>query len=689
MNILRRCRTSISAALSLWFCAFSLVLVLMLSEGIYLFASNALTQEITARLNDMAHEAAARLDEGMHERYREIGNLAKRRELSKGRSSTAEIEKFLGDVRQGYPYYSWIGLVNAGGVVEASTNGLLRGHNVSRRPWFFNAKNGNYVSDVHDAKLLQTLIRRDDPEPLRFVDFAFPLRSLGASGKGFLAVHMDWKWAQDVEKSVMASTRDVSSVDAFILDREGKVILGPRDLMGTTMAPGALDGKKAGAHTPLPEWANPNDYLLGSSVTKGAGAYPGLGWTVVIRQRTSEAFAPVIRLRNAVLAMGLAITFLFFLAGRLSARRITQPIRILADSARSIAEGEGATLQVPEHAYTEVAHLASSLEAMVDAKLRHERQLIMMNASLEERVAERTHKLQMSKARLRTITNSIPVLIAYLDKDLKYHFCNNAYEQWHDLENDQALGRDVFSVMGPSLTAQIKENLAKALDGEQITFEVAMAHKTRNRYLSMTYIPEFDEGQVVGIHLVGQDVTEARKKQIALEHEVLHDSLTRLPNRQGCVRAITHAIERAKRVGTPIAVMFLDLNKFKAINDTYGHNVGDDVLRAFAARVRGAVRETDTVCRYAGDEFVVIAENLVDGDANAVQIAQTIVESLRTPLEVPEIDAPVTTSIGIVVHASGATTPDDLLDRADMAMYNSKTKSLEYTLYSEIAAVPI
>jgi diguanylate cyclase (GGDEF)-like protein len=128
--------------------------------------------------------------------------------------------------------------------------------------------------------------------------------------------------------------------------------------------------------------------------------------------------------------------------------------------------------------------------------------------------------------------------------------------------------------------------------------------------------------------------------------------------------------------------MFLDLNKFKAINDTYGHAIGDEVLMCFAARVRDAVRETDTVCRLAGDEFVVIAENLVDGETNATQIAKHIGESLTVPMEIQGFKRVVTTSIGVVVHHGGPTTAEVLLKRADVAMYASKASKAAFTLYS-------
>jgi diguanylate cyclase (GGDEF)-like protein len=135
---------------------------------------------------------------------------------------------------------------------------------------------------------------------------------------------------------------------------------------------------------------------------------------------------------------------------------------------------------------------------------------------------------------------------------------------------------------------------------------------------------------------------------------------------------LSGAIERAKRSGEASAVLFLDLDGFKAINDRHGHQVGDQVLQMFSDRLREAVRGTDTVARLSGDEFVIIAEQLKDGKADAQRIADKVINANAAPL--PLVGGLVLrTSIGIALHR-GQQSADELLIQADAAMYRAKNR---------------
>ena len=176
---------------------------------------------------------------------------------------------------------------------------------------------------------------------------------------------------------------------------------------------------------------------------------------------------------------------------------------------------------------------------------------------------------------------------------------------------------------------------------------------------------------------VSQFLTRRRAEE-QLAHQALHDALTGLPNRTLLLDRIAHANERAIRNGTSIAVLFLDIDRFKNVNDSLGHQAGDELLVAFAERLSGIVRETDTVtrlsgtvARLAGDEFVVLCEDL-RSEHDAVRVAQRIAGGVRPPFGVGENELEVTVSIGIAVSCGRGSPPEQLIRDADLAMYRAK-----------------
>jgi diguanylate cyclase (GGDEF)-like protein len=165
------------------------------------------------------------------------------------------------------------------------------------------------------------------------------------------------------------------------------------------------------------------------------------------------------------------------------------------------------------------------------------------------------------------------------------------------------------------------------------------------------------------------DLHRLRQHAADLTHRALHDSLTGLPNRELFCDRLEQALGRARRRTVPLAVLFVDLDGFKAINDTHGHEVGDDILVEAAARLRALVRASDTVARYGGDEFTVLAEDVGDLET-ARQLGERIAEELGRPYAG---GLQLGASVGVAFAANpAATTPDGLIRRADHAMYRSK-----------------
>jgi len=276
--------------------------------------------------------------------------------------------------------------------------------------------------------------------------------------------------------------------------------------------------------------------------------------------------------------------------------------------------------------------------------------------------------------RLRDITDNLPALIAYIDTAERFQFCNATYRDWLGMEPSALVGRPVAEAIGPALYAPRREAVARALAGERVEFDVETPIQGRTRVLHNAYIPDrAADGRVRGLYALCADVTELKAVERQLSVLARSDPLTGLPNRHALNECLVAALARAERSGDLLALMFLDVDHFKRINDRLGHAGGDQVLKEFAGRLRTCVRATDTVARLGGDEFVIVLEGL-GSDVEPAAVAQKIVTQMHRPFALDHGETlEVTTSIGIALHRHGRLDADELLGRADAALYGAKT----------------
>jgi diguanylate cyclase (GGDEF)-like protein/PAS domain S-box-containing protein len=190
-----------------------------------------------------------------------------------------------------------------------------------------------------------------------------------------------------------------------------------------------------------------------------------------------------------------------------------------------------------------------------------------------------------------------------------------------------------------------------------------------DRVFSWTYHPHPQLGVV---HLFADDITARRAVEDQLRHDALHDALTGLPNRHLFMERLARAVlQEKRRDGYLFAVLFLDLDRFKVVNDSLGHGVGDDLLVAVAGRLRNSVRETDTVARFGGDEFAVLLDD-IGAVEDALRAADRIQAALTAPVSLSGYEVFTSASIGIALSSTAYGRPDHLLRNADMAMYRAK-----------------
>ncbi|HZQ98024.1 MAG TPA: EAL domain-containing protein [Chloroflexota bacterium] len=236
---------------------------------------------------------------------------------------------------------------------------------------------------------------------------------------------------------------------------------------------------------------------------------------------------------------------------------------------------------------------------------------------------------------------------------------------------EQLLGRPVGEVMPPAFADPILAQIARTLASRAMqTYEYAAA-------LADGTVRDFEARLVVGgedeVLAIVRDNTPRKELERQLAHQAFHDVLTGLPNRALFVDRLDHALVRAGRRHASVAVLFLDLDRFKVVNDSLGHDVGDNLLVAVAQRLRGCVRSGDTVARLGGDEFTVLLEDIAAA-ADAGQVAERIMAAMQAPFELAGHELCISASIGIAVSGGHGVRPDDLLRDADAALYRSKSR---------------
>ena len=282
----------------------------------------------------------------------------------------------------------------------------------------------------------------------------------------------------------------------------------------------------------------------------------------------------------------------------------------------------------------------------------------------ERKAAEEA--LRDSDARLRAVIANVPVIVFALDSQGLFTFSEGQSLAALGLAPGEVVGRSAFEVYRdqPALV----EHLQAALGGIASSWTVQIAGHT---FETHTTPLRNDAGRLTGLAGAAYDVTEHKRLEKQLAHQAFHDSLTGLPNRALFLNRLEHALARAGRHHTSVAVLFVDLDNFKVVNDSLGHEAGDQLLVTVAERLSACVRPGDTIARLGGDEFTILLEDASDVDA-ASNIADRIAEALRLPLTLGNRTLFVSASIGVSQSGLSQAQAGDLLREADIAMYQAK-----------------
>lgn len=282
------------------------------------------------------------------------------------------------------------------------------------------------------------------------------------------------------------------------------------------------------------------------------------------------------------------------------------------------------------------------------------------------RLGERMAELQATERRMRTMAAEVPVGIGFSEAGVRLGWVNERCAEIFDRACDQLVGLGWVDAVRDDQREDVVDAVFRVLDGSDGEELVVRTGGGRSAHIRLARVQHDGGGGFVATF---EDITDRVSLEARLAHEATHDALTGLPNRTAMHTRIEEALS-ARRDGELVAVMFVDLDDFKKVNDSLGHNVGDQLLVQVADRLVTSVRAGDVIARFGGDEFVVCCPGLTDSD-QVRSIVDRVVAEVGRPLELNGMELRVTPSVGVVT-ASGPATADQLLRDADVAMYDAK-----------------
>ncbi|QYZ67308.1 MAG: GGDEF domain-containing protein [Gammaproteobacteria bacterium (ex Lamellibrachia satsuma)] len=302
-----------------------------------------------------------------------------------------------------------------------------------------------------------------------------------------------------------------------------------------------------------------------------------------------------------------------------------------------------------------------------------------------DRLRKRLAVLQAEHDAMAFILDSVPDYVSYVNADLTYQVCNRKYEIETGRTREAFLGKHVVEFMGEQGFAKIQQHVERVLKGELVTYEDRIDYRyLAQQDVQVQYAPHRSkEGAVIGFSVYVRNSTARRRAEEMLRRQAQHDPLTDLPNRILFNERLGQAIGRANRIRSQLAVLFIDLDGFKQVNDVLGHESGDQVLRDVARNLSQTLRSNDILARIGGDEFVLLVEDL-QGLEQVKILADKMIESI-THLRTPALQkVRISASIGIALYPDHGSDTRILLVRADEAMYQAKRHGKGcYFLYGE------
>lgn len=313
------------------------------------------------------------------------------------------------------------------------------------------------------------------------------------------------------------------------------------------------------------------------------------------------------------------------------------------------------------------------LENEIFHRNRAEEELWKANDELENRVEERTAAIKQ----LSSVVEQTDDIVVITDQQGIVEYVNPSFKRITGYSSDEVTGKKTSLIKSGLHDAEFYQRLWDVISTGQPFREVFINRRKDGNiyYEEKTISPLKDSnGNIQHFVSTGKDISDRIETQEKLHHLATHDTLTNLPNKMMIIDRMSHAIEQAKRSGLKVAILFLDLDRFKHVNDSLGHPTGDSLLKTVAMRLNSCMRHGDTVGRFGGDEFTVVMEGLKHiGDINVV--AQKVLDAVSDPTIIDSYEIMTSASIGISIFPDDCLDANTLLKNADVAMYRAKAKA--------------
>ncbi|MDD4953018.1 MAG: diguanylate cyclase, partial [Desulfovibrionaceae bacterium] len=546
--------------------------------------------------------------------------------------------EYLIDAVRHHPNFNELFLIEPlDGRVAVSSAPARAGRFVPGHSYFKKGLEGTFVQPVHPS-----------PETLEPVlTMSTPVLGPGGDLAGVLAAQLDLKRMDtgNGKSSGLGESGEMYFVDAYHVFVSGERF--GRESFKRGVHTEAIDKAVAGAD--------------GSGLYDNYDRIPVIGvwrWlakpklALIVEMGQKQAFAPAVRLAGTIIGVGLALSTLLALAMFWLTKRTARPILAVAAAAEKVAGGDLDTT-APVMTQDEVGTLATAFNKMTC-------DLSRLYQELQSQVTERTAILRNSYDGIAMIRPNGEMTFYSPGMERIFGFMaweSRTIQDWAvNVFPDETDRREFLRTW--------EENLSRPSPSEHI---FRFSHKDGHWRWARFQMSRMPGGDLV---INGQDITDLKKSEEYITYLALHDPLTGLPNRQLFLDRLEQALKHARRYGANLAILFIDLDEFKEINDSLGHALGDEALRETAKRLTACLRQSDSVARIGGDEFVVILPDLKD-PRDAALIADKIARILGEPS--PRKGLPLSgASIGISTYPEDGEDEDTLLVKADKAMYKAK-----------------